>query len=649
MCGIAGFSGRQAVEVPDTVLEGIAHRGPDGRGRYNSACGSVSLFHTRLAIIDPTPDGAQPMATPDGQVVITFNGEIYNFRELRAGLEARGYAFCSQCDTEVLLALYLEQGTEFLEKLNGIYAFALWDARSQSLLVARDGMGVKPLYFSEIGGTFAFASEIKALLCFPWIPRVLDPQALVHYLRYLWCPAPRTPLADVRKLEPGTALIVRNGRIVRRWRHYALPAPGPDPSPSIADWTTEVRHVLSTAVERQMVSDVPLGAFLSGGLDSSVVVAYARRHATGRLQCFTIDPGETFAKDEGFYQDLPYAERVAEHLDVDLHVVRVGSEMADDLPRMVWQLDEPQADLAALNVLFISQLARRHGIKVLLSGAGGDDLFTGYRRHRALALNALWDRMPQSVRNSLASVGRQLPGRPPLLRRLGKLLASAKIEGDERLASYFDWTLANTVRGLFVPELAQTFTEEPLLDDLRSMPVHATPLQRMLLLEQRYFLADHNLNYTDKMGMAVGVEVRVPFLDPDLVALAARIPDRLRQHGAQGKWILKKAVEGILPREVIYRPKTGFGVPLRSWLRGPLKGMLHDLLSRDTLRARGLFDATAVSQLVAENEAGHADHAYSILGLMSIELWCRAFVDHDADRLAITTTSDKKVPVSTGA
>ena len=633
MCGIAGFSGRPAVEVSDEVLDRIDHRGPDGRGRYNSAHSSVSLFHTRLAILDPTPNGAQPMATADGQVVITFNGEIYNFRELRSELQKRGYAFCSNTDTEVLLALYLEHGTALLEKLNGIYAFALWDARSGLLFVARDGLGVKPLYFSESGGAFAFASEIKALLCFPWVPRTLDPQALAHYVRYLWCPAPRTPLAEVHKLEPGTALIVREGHVVKCWRHYTLSAPGPDTSRSIEDWTADVRRVLAGAVERQMVSDVPLGAFLSGGLDSSTIVAYARQRTTERLQCFTIDFGEQLAKEEGFEPDLPYAERVARHLDVDLHVVRVDSGMAGELARMVWQLDEPLADFSALNVLFISRLARQHGIKVLLSGAGGDDLFTGYRRHRALGLNTVWDRMPRRLRGFFAGVGGRLPGRPPLLRRVGKLLTVAKIEGDAQLASYFDWASARTVRNLFVPELARTLNEEPLLDALQSMPAVATPLQRMLLLEQRYFLADHNLNYTDKMSMAAGVEVRVPFLDPDLVALAARIPDRFRQHGAEGKWVLKKAMEGTLPNDVIYRPKMGFGVPLRAWLRGPLKSMLHDQLSTDTLRKRGLFDPHAVSRLVSENERGRTDNAGSILSLICIELWCQGFIDRNTGLL----------------
>jgi asparagine synthase (glutamine-hydrolysing) len=575
------------------------------------------------------------MTARDGQVVITFNGEIYNFRELRAELQEHGHVFRTGTDTEVLLALYLEHGTALLEKLNGIYAFALWDARSKSMFLARDGLGVKPLYYCESGSAFAFASEIKALLCFSRVPRTIDPQALAHYVRYLWCPAPRTALKDVHKMEPGTALAVRDGRIVKRWRHYAPPAPGPDTSRSLGDWTVDVQRVLAKAVERQMVSDVPLGAFLSGGLDSSAIVSYARRHAAGRLQCFTIDFGEAAAKREGFLRDLPCAERVAKHLDVDLHVVRVDAGMADELARMVWQLDEPQADFAALNVLFISQMARQHGIKVLLSGAGGDDLFAGYRRHRALGLNAVWDRMPKALRGFLAGTGSLLPERLPLLRRLAKLLMATNVEGDARLASYFDWAPAGTVRSLFLPEIARTLHEEPLLADLRSMPRTATPLQRMLLLEQRYFLADHNLNYTDKMSMAAGVETRVPFLDPEMVALAARIPDGFRQHGAHGKWVLKKAMEGTLPNDVIYRPKMGFGVPLRVWLRGPLKNIMYELLSADTIRRRRLFDPTAVSRLVSENEAGHADYAYSILSLMCIELWCQAFIDRDAAWLQV--------------
>lgn len=627
MCGIAGFSGRPASEVSDAVLEQLGHRGPDGQGRFNAHGGTVSLFHTRLAILDPTSDGAQPMSTADGQVTIVFNGEIYNFPELRADLQKRGYVFRSRTDTEVLLALYLELGTAMLAKLNGIFAFALWDARENQLFVARDGAGVKPLYICESGGAFAFASEIKALLCFNWIPRRIDSEALSHYVRFLWCPGSGTPLADVRKLGPGEALIVKDGRIVRRWHYYSLPAPGPDLSLSVADWTVEVRRALELAVKRQMISDVPLGAFLSGGLDSSSIVALARKHTSERLQCFTIDFDSDMAKEEGFVLDLPYARRVAQHLDVDLHVVRVGSEMAEGLASMVQQLDEPLADFSALNVFFISQLARQHGIKVLLSGAGGDDLFAGYRRHRALGLDSLWDRVPGRVRERLGGLGQMLPGRPPFLRRISKLLRSAAMQGNERLVSYFEWAPPDTVRSLFPPDLASTFHAEPLLEALDSVPETATPLQKMLILEQRFFLADHNLIYTDKMSMAAGVETRVPFLDPDLMQLAARIPDGYRQHGSVGKWILKKSMEGILPKSVIYRPKAGFGVPLRPWLHGPLRSLMQDLLSPTTIRKRGIFEPSAISALVEEDQLGRADYAYSILGLMCIELWCRAFID----------------------
>lgn len=627
MCGIAGFSGRPAAEISGDVLDRLGHRGPDGRGRFDSPAGLVSLFHTRLAILDPTPDGAQPMTTADGRLTIVFNGEIYNFPGLRAELEMRGHVFRSHTDTEVLLALYLEYGTAMLQKLNGIFAFALWDERSRSLFLARDGAGVKPLYICESGGAFAFASEMKALLCFPWIQRTLDPQALAHYIRYLWCPAPRTPLEEVKKLHPGEALIVRDGVVTKRWRYYTLPAPGPDTVPSVKNWTGEIRRALDTAVKRQMISDVPLGAFLSGGLDSSAIVAFARQHTAERLQCFTIDFDPKLAKEEGFASDLPYARRVARHLDVDLHIVNVGAEMANGLPFMVQQLDEPLADFAALNVLFIARLAREQGIKVLLSGAGGDDLFTGYRRHRALGLDSVWERIPTPIRLAVAALGGRLSTRSPLLRRMSKLLTAGAISGDERLASYFDWVSPTIVRHMFVPELASNLDEEPLLETIRSAPPSATPLQRMLLLEQRYFLPDHNLNYTDKMSMAVGVETRVPYLDPELMDLASRIPDRYRQHGSEGKWILKRAMEGILPQDVIYRPKTGFGVPLRAWIHGPLKSLLQDLLSAETIRKRGLFEPAAVAQLLNDDKAGHADHAYSILSLMCIELWCRAFID----------------------
>lgn len=642
MCGIAGVLGREAVDHVPAILARIAHRGPDGQGHFVSPDGTVVLCHTRLAIQDVSEGGAQPMAAANGQVVITFNGEIYNFRELAAGLRAKGYIFRSHSDTEVLLAMYLDMGTAMLEKLNGIFAFAIWDGRDNTCLLARDGVGVKPLYISEEGGCITFASELKALLTLPWIARDLDVQALGHYLQYLWCPSPSTPLLAVHKLSPGEAIVVRDGRIVRRWQHYTLPAPGPLQGLSTEDWIDKVRQGLAAAVRRQMVADVPVGAFLSGGLDSSAIAAEARQYASGRLQCFTIDFDAALAAQEGFARDLPYARQVAKHLDVDLHVVNVGADLADSLQRMVWDLDEPQADFSALNVKLIAGLAREHGIKVLLSGAGGDDVFTGYRRHRALALDAWWRLLPGPLRSAMGSVGRQLPTTWPLLRRVSRLLAAGSVDPDHRMASYFDWTPPDTAAHLLAPALDGAALQQPLQAAMPGMPASASHLQRMLLLEQRFFLADHNLNYTDKMGMAVGVETRVPFLDPDLMALAASIPDVLRQRGAEGKWILKKAMEGMLPENVIYRPKTGFGVPLRAWLRGPMREMLHDLLSPGSLQRRGLFDPGAVRALVQDFEVGRADSAYTLLSLMCIELWCRGFVDGAAEAASSSGTASSR-------
>jgi asparagine synthase (glutamine-hydrolysing) len=370
---------------------------------------------------------------------------------------------------------------------------------------------------------------------------------------------------------------------------------------------------------------------LSGGLDSSAVVAFARRHAPDqRIQCFTIETAHSTA-EEGFVDDLPYAQRVAAHLDVDLHAIRVGPEIVAHFERMVRHLDEPQADLAPLNALMICELARTHGIKVLLSGAGGDDVFTGYRRHFALRQERWWRWLPQPARAALAVGARALPTGVPLARRVRRALADAGLEGDARLASYFAWLPQEDSAPLLAPDLRARLDGwsplAPLVESLRAVEAEAEPLNRMLFLEAKHFLCDHNLNYTDKMGMAVGVEVRVPFLDPDLMRLAASLPADFKQRAAEGKWILKRAMEPELPRDVIYRPKTGFGVPLRRWLRHELREVVDDLLGERSVAARGLFDPAAVTRLRQMDAAGRIDAAYPLLALCSIELWCRIFLD----------------------
>jgi len=635
MCGIGGFSGGFDPGLLARMNLAMAHRGPDDAGTWYLPDAQIGLCHRRLAIIDLSPHGHQPMLDADGTVALAFNGEIYNYRELRLGLEAQGFVFRGSSDTEVLLNLYLAQGEAMLPQLNGIFAFALWDNRRQSLLIARDALGVKPLYYAALGDRFAFASEIKALLHLLPEARELDAAALHRYLSFLWCPGEGTPLKMVRKLLPGEAMVVRRGQIERRWSWYRLPAfrniAADLDEESALDGT--VAH-LRQAVQRQMVADVPVGAFLSGGLDSSALVTFAREQNPD-IHCFTIEAEG--GQEEGVIDDLPYARKVAKHLGVRLDVVNIDSaRMAGDLERMVTQLDEPLADPAPLNVLYISQLARERGIKVLLSGAGGDDLFTGYRRHRAVQAERYWEWLPHGLRSGLASMSPRLDQRQPWARRLAKLFGGAALEGDERLVEYFRWTREADLLALYTADFRRTLGGQlaaaPMLDFLKPLPDKIAPLERMLTLEQRFFLADHNLTYTDKMSMAAGVEVRVPFLDLDLVDFSARIPVGMKQRGSVGKWVLKKAMEPYLPREVIYRPKSGFGAPLRRWMRHDLRELLGDLLSVASLRQRGLFEPAAVQRLIAANDAGKVDASYTLLSLLCIEIWCRAYLDQTGIR-----------------
>jgi asparagine synthase (glutamine-hydrolysing) len=630
MCGILGFSGVFEHAALTSGLNQISHRGPDDSGIFIDAVAGIGLGHVRLAIQDLSPLGHQPMLSEDGAVVLVFNGEIYNFRELRSDLEAKGYSFRGHSDTEVLLNLYLAEGEAMLPRLNGIFAFAVWDARVQTTLLVRDALGIKPLYVATTGQGVAFGSEIKGLL--PLLPEAcaLDRVALHRYLSYLWCPGEGTPLKAVRKLLPGHAMVLRAGHVERCWVWYQLPAFRSLRRPMSEQVAVQgtVDH-LRQAVQRQMVADVPVGAFLSGGLDSSAIVALARE-LNPAISCFTIE--SSGGQDEGATDDLPYARKVAKHLGVALQVVHVdASRMAGDLESMVWQLDEPLADPAPLNVLYISELARQQGIKVLLSGAGGDDLFTGYRRHRAVQAERYWSWLPQSVRCGIENVTGRLDQRNPMSRKLAKLFSGAGLSGDARVVNYFNWAKESDLQALYSPafraELSNAKANEPMLDFLATLGNNVLPLDRMLALEQRFFLADHNLTYTDKMSMAVGVEVRVPFLDLDLVDFAAQIPLGLKQRGHVGKWVLKKAMEPYLPHDVIYRPKSGFGAPLRRWMRHELRELLGDLLSVDSLKRRGLFEPTAVHKLIAANDAGKVDAAYTLLSLLCIEIWCRRFVD----------------------
>ena len=659
MCGIAGFQGGFSAGLLERMTAAVAHRGPDGCGTLllegEGGAAPTGLGHRRLSIIDLSAQGRQPMAAPcpacgsagHADLALTYNGEVYNFAELRAGLRARGHVFHSGTDSEVLLHLYAEAGLAMPERLNGIFAFALRDGRAAGrpegvergdVLLVRDQLGIKPLYVAETPRGVLFASELKALLQCRDLPRRVDPEAVYQTLAYLWTPAPRTALAGVRKPPPGTALLLRGGRVAREWRYYRLPY-GQEPlRGSRAEVAAELRERLGTAVRRQLVADVPVGAFLSGGLDSSAVVAMMKRaHPEARPQCYSIG-FRGGVEMEGAAPDLPYARRVAAHLGVELHELEIGPDAIGDLEQMLWHLDEPQADPAPINALRICERAREEGMKVLLSGAGGDDLFSGYRRHHALRMERAWGWLPALARRGLAAPARALrAGRNGgwmdrvAFRRAAKAFAHADLPADERAVAYFWWNDVELRRALLAPgpraAVEGRTGAEPLLASLAEIDDERDPLNRMLFLETRHFLADHNLNYTDKMGMASGVEVRVPLLDLELVDFAARVPSRYKQRGREGKAVFKEAMEPLLPRDVIYRPKTGFGAPLRQWLRGELREVVEETLSPRSLAARGLFDPPAVRRLVELERAGKVEGAYTVFALMCVELWCRMFVD----------------------
>ena len=628
MCGIIGsVSGRFRFSEQDIDI--IAHRGPDGAGYFSE--GPVMLGHRRLSIVDLSENGNQPMHTADGRFTMVFNGEIYNHQVIRERLLKKGVQFRSTSDTETLLYGFAEYGTRVLEELNGIFAFAIYDRQLRQVTLARDQFGLKPLYYYDRNGIFAFSSELKALTRIPGFENGLDHQALCYYIQALYAPSPMTPLQSVKKVMPGHFIVldVDTGS----WKdecYYRLTYPV-EQGMQEADAIAELDRTLRSAVSRQLMSDVPLGYFLSGGLDSSLIVAVAKDIMPDqRLRCYTISAGKAM-KEEGFADDLGYARMVAKHLNVDLEVLDADQDILHNFDKMIWHLDEPQADPAPLHVYNICSGARARGIKVLLGGTAGDDLFSGYRRHRALQLEKYYALMPGFLQSALAWGGKSLGTGSPLSRRLKKLSAEVGKPREERMAGYFMWMQQDKTLDLFHPDLRNALRNQKMpeafyVDRLHELPPGTDDLNRMLYLEMTTFLPDHNLNYTDKMSMAAGVEGRVPFLDTELVALAGRMPVHLKMRGQQTKYILKKVAEKYLPHDVIYRPKTGFGAPVRKWIKEDLKPMVNQCLEPGKLARQGIFDPVAVQELVRLNDADKVDASYAIWSLLAIESWIRQFI-----------------------
>tara|TARA_R110000796_G_scaffold118864_1_gene232723 strand:- start:83519 stop:85399 length:1881 start_codon:yes stop_codon:yes gene_type:complete len=624
MCGIVGAFNK---EINRNVLDIIKHRGPDDTGWFEHK--NVTLGHVRLSIQDVSEMAHQPFLSKDGNTVMVFNGEIYNHWEIRKGLEERGVSFKSTSDTETVLEGYLMYGTQIFEMLNGIFALCIYDLITEKAVLVRDRFGVKPLYYSFVDNEFQFSSELKAI---EFDSNELDYESIANYIKFLWSPGKGTPSKQIKKMLPGEYCMISNNNGIVSTESKFMSTKKFDGTRHFAteeQLIDSLDTLLVNAVQRQLLSDVPVGFFLSGGLDSSLLVAIARKlRPKEDIQCFTIDT-TTFAKSEGFSNDLDYARIVADHLDVKLEVVSSDVDIAKDFDSMIWHLDEPQADPAPLNVLNISKRAVEMGFKVLIGGAGGDDVFSGYRRHQMLKYEAKISKIPQFILNIAGGFVSILKSSTPNRRRVKKLLGTLRKPKKDRLFTYFDWLDWRIVKSLFIADAKvklDTLDEYSFFrSKINEIPKEHNPLNQMLHLEMSSFLVDHNFNYTDKMGMATGVEIRVPFLDNDLVDFSYKIPPELKLKNNVTKYILKKVAERYLPMEVIYRSKAGFGAPVRKWITEDLSELVESRLSRENIEKFNIFDYAKVNALVESNKKGDIDASYSIWAILAIDSWVRQF------------------------
>lgn len=631
MCGIIGICANNASALIEQANNSISHRGPDDAGIFTDK--RVALGHQRLSILDLSPTGHQPMVSVDGNYVMIFNGEIYNHEEVRQSI-AHKYPFRSSGDSETLLYGYIEYGAKILNKLNGIFAFAIYQKSTGQLFIARDQMGIKPLYYYHKNNTFLFGSEMKSFINIPNFDKTIDYKALVNYLHFLWSPDTQTPFEYVKKLAPGhyLELNVADPQQYHIQKYYEIPFNGEISSKSEQALIEELDERLTKAVNRQMLSDVPVGFFLSGGLDSSALVALARKlNPDKKIQCYTIETGNQDIHSNGNENDLPYAIKVAKHLNVDLEIIKADTDILEDFDKMIWHLEEPQGDPAPLNVYNISRMARASQHVVLIGGTGGDDLFSGYRRHQALRLEKYFKHVPTFAGSAIKSASGLLNSQNSMGRRIQKLTKHINRDSLNRLAGYYEWTPLERNHSLFHKDIQQHIqAHNPanyLINSLKNIPNEKNILNFLLYWDMKYFLTDHNLNYTDKLSMATGVEVRVPFLDLELIEFSTRLPIGIKMKGSEAKYILKKTMEKYLPKDIIYRPKTGFGAPVRRWILHDLDDMIENYLSVENIRKRGIFDEKNVWQLIKDNKAGKIDAAYTILVLLGIESWFRQFVD----------------------
>ncbi|AGW13442.1 asparagine synthase (glutamine-hydrolyzing) [Megalodesulfovibrio gigas] len=630
MCGIAGFvllqdappvTDHQARDVLAAMAGRIAHRGPDGRGHHVGL--PAAFAHCRLAIIDLST-GAQPMAAEDGAAVVTFNGEIYNYQEVRRELQALGRTFQTRSDTEVLLQAYLEWGVACLDRLEGMFAFALWDVRRRTLFAARDRFGKKPFFYTIQQGVFAFASELSALEAVPWAAFSIRASTLARFLAYEYVPTPESIYAEARKLPPAQYLELHEDGTLLVERYWETPMPRPEGSkgfgradePALCE---ELRRLLTQAVRRRLIADVPVGVFLSGGVDSSSVAAMAGQLAPG-IKTFSI--GFT----EASYDESAYAGRVAAQLGTDHQLELLSADAcADLLPEVVSRFDEPMADPSIVPTYLLSQITRRQ-VTVALGGDGPDELLAGYEYYPGFKATQYWERLPAWLRRAAVAASGLLPGSAGYVNP--RHVAQTFLAAAEAPA----WLRTQRMLTALTPEAQRALWKSPgdMLEPTRlfastkrlweALP-DWPPMARVFHLFARQYMLDYILVKVDRCTMLHGLEARAPFLDRDLAEFCFRLPVSMKLRGATRKYLLKEAMAGLLPQDILHRPKRGFLIPTAAWLRGRLRPLVDDLLHERRLREQGLFHPAAVRRLVEEHASGKKDHRKGLWTMLVLQLW----------------------------